>query len=59
MEGIPDLVVKILSPSTSHNDKIRIKRQYERFGLKEYWIVDPVHLSWTSLFSMQAASCSS
>lgn len=45
IEGIPDLVVEILSPSTSHNDKIRKKRQYERFGLKEYWIVDPVHLT--------------
>ncbi|MFB9277026.1 Uma2 family endonuclease [Cohnella cellulosilytica] len=45
IEGIPDLVVEILSPSTSRNDKIGKKRQFERFGLKEYWIVDPVHLT--------------
>jgi len=45
IEGVPDLAVEILSPSTSHNDKVRKKRQFERFGLKEYWIVDPVHLT--------------
>lgn len=43
IEGAPDLVVEILSPSTSHNDKVRKKRQFERHGVKEYWIIDPVH----------------
>jgi Uma2 family endonuclease len=43
VEGAPDLVAEILSPSTSANDKIRKKRQYARHGVKEYWIVDPVH----------------
>ncbi|QJD87547.1 Uma2 family endonuclease [Cohnella herbarum] len=43
IEGAPDLVAEILSPSTSHNDKIRKKRQYEKHGVKEYWVIDPVH----------------
>jgi len=42
--GAPDIIIEILSPSTSYNDKIRKKGIYERFGVKEYWIVDPVHL---------------
>ena len=43
IEGAPDLVAEILSPSTSQNDKIRKKRQYERFGVQEYWLIDPIH----------------
>ncbi|WP_211326551.1 Uma2 family endonuclease [Paenibacillus flagellatus] len=43
IEGPPDLVVEILSPSTSRNDKVCKKRNYERFGVPEYWVVDPVH----------------
>ncbi|MDZ5471981.1 Uma2 family endonuclease [Bacillus sp. 31A1R] len=42
--GAPDIIIEILSPSTSNNDKIRKKAVYERFGVKEYWIADPTHL---------------
>lgn len=41
--GSPDLLVEILSPSTGSRDKVRKKELYSRFGISEYWIVDPVH----------------
>jgi Uma2 family endonuclease len=41
LQGAPDLVVEILSPSTRPRDE-RLKRDlYERVGVTEYWLVDP------------------
>jgi len=41
IQGAPDLVVEILSPSTVVHDK-KIKSQlYYSNGVKEYWVVDP------------------
>jgi Uma2 family endonuclease len=41
VQGAPDLVVEILSPSTRSRDE-RLKRDlYDRAGVAEYWIVDP------------------
>jgi Uma2 family endonuclease len=42
IEGAPDLIVEILSPSGAYYDLKHKKRVYESFGVKEYWIVDPM-----------------
>ena len=39
--GIPNLIVEILSPSSVERDRVDKMALYERFGLPEYWIVDP------------------
>jgi Uma2 family endonuclease len=40
-EGVPDMIVELLSPSNAYYD-LRAKLQlYEKYGVKEYFIVDP------------------
>lgn len=41
--GVPDLLVEILSESTGRRDKTIKKQLYEQFGVKEYWVVDPIY----------------
>lgn len=41
IEGPPDLVVEILSPSTASKDVTRKRWAYEAAGIPEYLIVDP------------------
>lgn len=41
INGAPDLVIEILSPSTAYYDLKKKARTYAAHGVKEYWIVDP------------------
>jgi Uma2 family endonuclease len=41
LHGAPDLVVELLSPSTSKYDLDEKKDVYERYGVKEYFIIEP------------------
>ena len=41
IDGAPELIVEIRSPSTSFRDLGYKKDLYEKHGVKEYWIVDP------------------
>lgn len=40
-KGTPDMIIEILSPSTIKNDRLIKFNKYEKFGVKEYWIVEP------------------
>ncbi len=37
----PDLIVEILSPATAERDRFYKRAIYARYGVKEYWLVDP------------------
>jgi Uma2 family endonuclease len=41
IQGPPDLLVEILSPGTRKKDERTKRDRYARFGVREYWIVDP------------------
>ena len=50
VDGTPDLAVEIISPSSRQhdtNDTVEKLVNYGRFGVQEYWLVDPVERSVT------------
>ncbi|MDP2784221.1 MAG: Uma2 family endonuclease [Sulfurimicrobium sp.] len=55
VQGAPDLVVEVLSPSTAAKDKREKKALYERSGVPQYLIIDPVSY-YAELYTLQAGS---
>ncbi len=42
IRGAPDLAVEVLSPGTETRDRTYKKHLYGRYGVREYWIIEPV-----------------
>ena len=40
--GAPDFIIEIVSSSNASDDYIRKTYYYKEYGVKEYWIVDPL-----------------
>ncbi|RSK25695.1 Uma2 family endonuclease [Bacillus sp. HMF5848] len=49
--GVPDLIVEILSPSNQSHDLITKLNLYMNYGVKEYWIVNPM-LNTITVYSL-------
>jgi Uma2 family endonuclease len=47
INGSPDLVIEIVSSDSVERDYRKKYRQYERFGVSEYWIIDPLERKMT------------
>jgi Uma2 family endonuclease len=41
VHGSPDLIIEILSPGNKNHDLKTKKDLYEKFGVREYWVIDP------------------
>lgn len=50
--GSPDLVIEIVSKSSIIRDYVEKKEDYERFGIREYWIIDPQN-KFIQVFQLQ------
>jgi Uma2 family endonuclease len=41
-EGAPDLAIEIVSPDSQSRDRRDKFKEYEKAGVREYWIIDPL-----------------
>jgi Uma2 family endonuclease len=41
--GVPDLMVEVVSKGSVLRDYVEKKNDYENFGVKEYWLIDPLN----------------
>ena len=42
VRGAPDWLAEVLSPSTARHDRLRKLPVYERAGVREVWLIDPI-----------------
>jgi len=52
IQGAPDLLVEIISETSRKKDEVTKRKLYERFGVQEYWLVDP-ELEIVKIFKLE------
>ena len=45
IHGVPDLLIEVLPKGNEANDTVKKLGLYERFGVKEYWIIPTMKLA--------------
>lgn len=41
LHGTPDLIIEIQSPGNARHDLVTKRNLYEKFGVQEYWVINP------------------
>lgn len=49
IDGVPDLAVEVISRGSRRIDTITMRNDCEKFGVREYWLIDPARKSMTFL----------
>lgn len=52
--GAPDLVIEIVSKGTERRDRVQKFQLYEKYGVREYWIID-LKLKTVQVWSLQGS----
>lgn len=42
-KGAPELALEIVSPTSYRRDNVEKRALYARYGVKEYWVIDPAN----------------
>ena len=53
VRGAPDWLAEVLSPGTARHDRLRKLPVYERAGVREVWLIDPINRTLT-LYRLKA-----
>ena len=53
INGAPDLIVEVVSPSSEIHDYLRKFKVYMQYGVKEYWIANPMKKEITVYFNTE------
>lgn len=53
--GAPDLIVEVLSPGNKNDDLVKKRNVYEKYGVKEYFIIEPSDKSVTFYYFKENA----
>lgn len=51
--GIPDFIIEILSEDSQFRDEVRKRAEYEKIGVKEFWILDPDSKEHSTFLKLQ------
>ena len=54
VQGAPDLVVEVISPSSSTRDKDTKRQLYAQYGVPYFWLVHPIE-EWARAFELRGS----